>query len=124
MTESRENSPFLTPTYQTIFILDLTQINECFFEKDYYGSFAGLRMLFSDLLAKPQEEIKGEWDKFLQDEKASQGKYMGSEMDFLYNNIPEIKAKFIRILEKHNLLNVDYGAKPKYRKKAHLTVPR
>lgn len=131
--ENKENSPFLTTTYQNIFIMDLRQINECFFNKDYDGSFEALRILHSDLLDKPKKDIEEDWKKFLTEKNAltargdlsfrrtaNKQKILSQ---FLYINIPIIKAKFIQVLEENNLLKLETGAKPKYRKKGHLTAP-
>lgn len=125
--ENKENSPFLTATYQNIFILDLRQINECFFQGDYEGSFEALRILYSDLLEKPRSEIEKDWQQFLTEKNqiVTHGELQHRRLmnqqrsvnSFLYQNIPVIKAKFIRALEKHNLLNIDFGAKPQIKHK-------
>ena len=133
MTESRENTPFLTDTYKAVLIRDLIRINECFFTKDYQGSFEGLRMLYSDLLPKPRKEIEEKWREFCKKKTAIQireGDFVRrsinqskSENTYLYQNIPEIKAEFIDIMHENKLLDIETGAKPKYSRKGHLTVP-
>ena len=132
--ETQQRNPFLTPTYQTIFILDLKQVNECFFAGDYRGAYEALRILYSDLLENPRREMEQDWIDFQQRKAALKvsgeltfrrlNNIRKAETEFLYANIPVIKAKFIRALEKHNLLNIETGAKPKYAHKAHLTVPQ
>lgn len=133
MQTSRETTPFLTDTYKAILIRDLIRINECFFNKDFQGSFQGLRMLYSDLLPKPRKELTEKWLEFCKKKEAiliHEGDFVRRSMDqskaenaFLYENIPEIKEKFIDIMHANNLLDLETGAKPKYSKKGHLSVP-
>ena len=47
MSENKNNS-FLTATYQNIFIMDLRQINECYFNRDYKGAYEALKILLND----------------------------------------------------------------------------
>ena len=120
-------SPYLTVPYQTIFVLDLKHINECFFAKDYDGAFDGLLMLYSDLLTRPRKQIKPIWREFVAQKTKLGGfgvtldrrvaNFQQAKNKFLYENIPLIKAEFIRVLEANKLLNLDLGAKPKYQHK-------
>jgi len=127
MKKSDEQTPFLTPTYQSMFMMDLSEVNKCFFNRDYIGSFEALRILYSDLLEKPKEMIKEEWEEFLK--QKSQIIVMGGSITrtsvrmeakidkFLYKEIPKIKAKFISVLEKCDLLNLDLTVKPRIQHK-------
>lgn len=115
--ESRTQSPILTPTYQSILVLDLRQVNECFFHGAYLNSFEALRILYSDLLKKPRNDLRADWETFLAQKEmisVSGGTHSKRNLKlrdrlncFLYTNIPEIKSKFIEVLEKYNLLNQD-----------------
>jgi len=114
--------------------MNLRQVNECFFIGDYQGSFEALRILYSDLLKKPRKEMEKDWTKFVAEKNGisvNEGSFAKRNLklrdrqnNYLYVHIPEIKARFIEVLEKHKLLDMDISAKPKYRKKAKLTVPQ
>lgn len=118
MSEDNTN-PFLTATYQNILIMDLRQVNECYFHKDYKGSFEALKILYSDLLEKPRKDMEKSWKDFLNklnNFKVADANKWNRDLrlnnfiiNYLYQNIPEIKSKFIQVLEKHKLLNIDTG---------------
>lgn len=105
-------------------MMDLAEINKCFFNGAYIESFEALRILYADLLKKPREMIEKDWREFLkrkENVKINASNFARNSIKleeaisrFLYKEIPEIKAKFVAILEECDLLNLDTKVKPRF----------